>query len=333
MRRPPVAAAMRACRPAVPAADHDGLRVPGSQALRRVQRQARLAALQPVELQPAALQRVVLLQERGPTELVQEPPMAPRAQPVPERPVAKTLSRPERCVAASHRARPAQQAVHSPGGPAVVRLMPAETLLAQRCLAEVPYVVQPRAVSRPEAAEAEQPSEPRRAAVAEARLSARQPEVVVAEEPSELRQAAVVTEARPWALPQEAGLPLARREVVGAAVQLSEPQAAVVARPWVPQPEGAVEEAARVAVRQPEVAATEVQPSAERVAEVEQPSAVPEAEAVQLSEVREAAVRPWAEPRPVADPWAAASACHPDQAQEPARPARGPWARCAAATR
>lgn len=292
--------------------------------MRREHRQARLAE----RLEPHQQAALVQALERPTEQQAQGLLTVPLAQPVRELLPVATLSRPEQFVAASHRARPARQVAHSPVVPEVVRLMRAEArlmgYLAVRSeqalrLAEVPCAAQPRAVSRPEAAEA--------------RLSARQPEVVVAEEPSELRQAAVVTEARPWALPQEAGLPLARREVVGAAVQLSEPQAAVVARPWVPQPEGAVEEAARVAVRQPEVAATEVQPSAERVAEVEQPSAVPEAEAVQLSEVREAAVRPWAEPRPVADPWAAASACHPDQAQEPARPARGPWARCAAATR
>lgn len=234
------------------------------------------------------------------------------------------LPRPEHSAAVSHRAPLEQQAVRSPAVPEAARLMlagmqpTARSMVPVPRLAEVPCAAQPQAVSQPEAAELVQ-------------LSAQQPVAAEAEAPSEPRQAAVG--ARPWVLPEAAGQPSVRREVAGAVAQLLGLRAAEAAQPSEPQQEAVVEAAVPGAVRQPEAAAEEVQPLAWQVVEVELPLAAPGAEAVQLSEVREAAVLPWAEPRPEAALWAAASACHRDQARVPARPAQAPLARCGAETR
>jgi len=139
-----------------------------------------------------------------------------------------------------------------------------------------------------------------------------------AEEPSELRQAVVAEEALPSVRPEEEQL-WAQQKAAAVEAPLSGVQEAAAAQPWGHRPV--------------EVAAAEAQPSAERVVEVGQPWAALAAAEARLSEVRAGAaeVRPSARRR-VAHPWAAASACHRDRARLAARPARGPWVRCGAAT-
>lgn len=139
-----------------------------------------------------------------------------------------------------------------------------------------------------------------------------------AEEPSELRQAVVAEEALPSVRPEEEQL-WAQQKAAAVEAPLSGVQEAAAAQPWGHRPV--------------EVAAAEAQPSAERVVEVGQPWAALAAAEVRLSEVRAVAeeVRPSARRR-AARPWAAASACHRDRARLAARPARGPWVRCGAAT-